>query len=168
MRVHPITMEQVDWPSWNQIRQSAGEAPATRNLDGFGVKPELPSSLVDSLYSVQHHAMREPLDHVLRLVNLGFLLICDDIKLMAQLQLFTDIPIVTSRKYDIGDTEYILKGNLVQLRQLTLVLCKVDVHPDLRRLGNQLHVTMCNGGLKDLWYKQTKKSQPDKTYTLED
>lgn len=147
-------MTSVDWDTWNASRDPSNLP--TRILDKEGIDLSSPSALVMAL---DKNAFRRSLDHILRLVSIGFII--------------TDIsPSVLSRAMLLHggshvetDTELIMVGNLVEWR-LSVVLGSNDKDERIRALYNAIYSYCRQAGIHELWNRYTKETLEDKTFRL--
>lgn len=156
MKVLPLTIDRVDWQSWNTFRRSHNRDPATRELDRVGIKPEHPLALLTFL--------NDPRDHVLRICNVGFLIIPDeDIvphTLSGWLQADCEFPLIAT------EDGVIVKGSFYHIREFVLRGSSETARPAVRAVCNLIFETLHRGGFKLLFEGYKRRSITDGTFVL--
>lgn len=153
--IRPLFMTSVDWATWNECRKAASKTLPTRDLDTRGIKLDVPSALVMAL---DPNSFRQSLDHILRLVSLGFLVSEIDDATAARASVLHQGPTV------YGD-ELILGGNLVDWR-LSVVLGSQDDDPKIRAIFNAIYSYCRQAGIQELWSEYTRITHEDRTFSL--
>lgn len=166
MLVLPMVIDQVDWPTWNSLRREAGEENVTRNLAQQGTDKNAPSALIDILHPEVHKAIRESNIAALGLVSIGFVIVCRDQLALARIQRLTNMSIVTSLGYRDGNIECILKGTLLQIKDLVIAASTELQTKETRELAHEIYKSLSHNSLKDLWMQYKRVKLKDGTYIL--
>lgn len=156
MNVLPLTIDRVDWQTWNTLRRKHNRDPITRALDRVGMKPEHPLALLQVL--------DDPRDHILRICNVGFLITPDEEiaphTLSGWLQAECEFPLVAT------DDGVIVKGSFYYMREFVLRGSSEVSRPAVRVACNLIFETLQRGGFKLLFEGYKRRSITDGTFVL--
>lgn len=168
VEVIPVSMTQVDWPTYLRTCLEVTKTNPAKNLDAAGIPIKTPFSFIASLDCFKggiespNNAVRDA-GFSLRHFSFGFLILCgrgcrDD------LSSYSDLAID-----DGGQNLYLVTGTLLQWQQTLLTNLSNKKLPcsEFRDVLNRVISLLEQAGLVDLFRGFRKTSQSDGTFLLE-
>lgn len=154
--IRPLMQTSIDWETWNTACKEHGVEPITRSLDASGASLDQVGSVILAL---DRNGFRHSLDHLLRLVTIGFLLTLDDDKVKQQITLCHSGP------WAEYHNQLILTGNLVEWR-LSVVLGSNSSDVRVRAAYNAIYSYARHAGIQELWNDWERITLEDRTFNL--
>lgn len=171
--VIPVTMTQVDWPSYLRVCMDILHRSPSRDLDAARIELKGPFAFIASLAAFkgfQEHpntSVRQA-GFLLRHFSFGFLVTCTEI-CRADIQSVSDLSVDQAYNKDIGGEQlYLMSGTLFEWRTAIIEnLSKTNCNSEVREVLNKIVLLLEQVGLVDLFSTFKKRSQHDNTFLLE-
>jgi hypothetical protein len=172
-QVIPISMTQVDWPSYLRFCIDTTGRSISRDLDAANVELKGPFAFIASLSSFKgdsihpNNAVRGA-GFLLRHFSFGFLVTCTE-SCRADIQSVSELSIDQGYHKDIGGEQlYLMSGTLFQWRSTIIEnLSKPNCNSEIREVLNKVILLLEQAGLVDLFSTFKKRAQRDDTFILE-
>jgi hypothetical protein len=178
LKIHPLAITQVHWPTLIKVCQEELGYSPTRGLDEMGIKPDAPSAFLGCINLDNQPLKQLRYGHYYgtawKHVSASFIAVADA-KVIVQITgicglhvLPKRIPVLPKRIPDSDDFIIIITGNMCQWRNAILKGCRSQdrIYKPLREAMNFCLVYLQEAGFREVWHDCEKIGLGDNTFIV--
>lgn len=169
MKIYPLAMTNVHWPTFIKMCQDELGYSPTRGLDEIGMKPDAPCAFLAAIgmdnKPLQQLRFGHHIGTAWRHVSASFIAVAK-LKEVAYLSNYTDLRITFKRVDD--DYLIIVTGDMQEWRDAIIKGCQSDHRSfkSLRQMMNYCLVHFQEGGFREVWHDCEKIGLEDGTFVV--
>ena len=171
MKIYPLAMTQVHWPTFIKVCQEELGYSPTRGLDEVGIKPDAPCAFLAAIGMDNKPLKQLRFGHQIgtawKHVRASFIAVAPQ-KVLCQLDNYTDLQITGNKIEESSDYLIIMTGSMRDWRDAIIMCCRTDsrIHKEIREMMNFCLVYFQESGFREVWHDCEKIGLEDGTFII--
>jgi len=171
VKIYPLAMTQVHWPTFIKVCQEELGYSPTRGLDEVGIKPDAPCAFLAAIGMDNDPINQLRFGHhtgtAWKHVSASFIATVSQ-KVLYQLDNYTDLQISGNKIAESNDYLIIATGSIREWRDAVIRCCRIDskLHKEIREMMNYVLVYFQESGFREVWHDCEKIGLEDGTFRV--